>query len=60
MCTECGVVLDRDENSAVNILSRYFARLEPHTGDPVRCADVFTAIDTTHMAVPSINTFEHV
>jgi putative transposase len=30
-CTECGLVLDRDVNSAINILSRYFARLAPHT-----------------------------
>ena len=37
--------MDRDENSAVNILKRYLARLGPHTGDPVRCADVFTAIE---------------
>ena len=44
-CTECGLVLDRDENSAINILARYFARLGPHTGDPVRCADVFTATE---------------
>jgi len=49
-CTACGLVMDRDENSAVNILQRYFARLGPHTGEHVRCADVFTAI----------NTFEHV
>ena len=45
-CTICGLVMDRDENSAVNILKRYLARLGPHTGDPVGCADVFTAIDT--------------
>lgn len=45
VCTECGLVLDRDENSAVNILNRYVARLGPHTGDPVRCADVFTATE---------------
>ena len=49
-CTDCGLVMDRDENSAVNILERYFARLGPHTGEPVQCADVFTAI----------NTFKHV
>ena len=42
-CKKCGLVMDRDENSAHNILARFLARLEPHTGDPVRCADVFTA-----------------
>jgi putative transposase len=31
VCTECGLVMDRDENSAVNILTRYLARLGPHT-----------------------------
>ncbi len=43
--TICRLVMDRDENSAVNILQRYLARLGPHTGDPVRCAAVFTAIE---------------
>lgn len=38
-CTECGLVMGRDENSAINILNRYFARLGPYTGDPVRCAE---------------------
>ncbi len=52
-CGTCGLVMDRDENSAVNILRRYFARLGPHTGDPVRCADVFTAIE-------HVNTLEHI
>ena len=52
-CTECGLVMDRDENAAVNILNQYIARLEPHTGDPVRCADVFTAIN-------HVNTCEHI
>ena len=42
-CKNCGLVMDRDENSAHNILARFLARLGPHTGDPVRCADVFTA-----------------
>src|SRR5262249_24942783 len=42
----CGLVMDRDKNSAVNILQRFLARIGPHTGDPVRCADVFTAINT--------------
>jgi putative transposase len=44
-CGNCSLVLDRDENSAVNILRRFLARLGPYTGDPVRCADVFTAIE---------------
>ena len=45
-CTECGLVMDRDDNSAVNILTRYFARLGAHTERiSVRCADVFTAIE---------------
>ncbi len=44
-CTECGLVLDRDENSAINILARYLARRGPHVADATRCADVFTATD---------------
>ena len=43
--------MDRDENSAVNILKRFFARLGPRTERiSVRCADVFTAIE-------DVNTF---
>ncbi len=42
---DCGLIMDRDENSAHNILMRFLARLGPHTGDPVRCADGFTAIE---------------
>ena len=34
---DCRLVLDRDVNSAVNILQRFLARLGPHTGEPVRC-----------------------
>jgi putative transposase len=34
----CGLVMDRDENSAINIRERFLARLGPHTGQPVRCA----------------------
>ena len=30
-CTNCGLVMDRDDNSAVNILTRYLARRGPHT-----------------------------
>lgn len=29
-CVECGLVMDRDENSAVNILMRFFARQGPY------------------------------
>jgi putative transposase len=55
-CTnkQCRLVMDRDENSAVNILKRFFARLGPHTERiSVRCADVFTAIN-------NVDTFEHI
>lgn len=34
-CVECGLVRDRDENSAVNILARFLARRGPHT--PSEC-----------------------
>jgi len=30
-CEKCGLVMDRDENSAVNIYKRFLARLGPHT-----------------------------
>lgn len=30
-CVECGLVMDRDENSAVNILTRFLARRGPYT-----------------------------
>ena len=52
-CVECGLVMDRDDNSAINILMRFLARLGPHTGDPVWCAGVFTVTD-------NVNTFEHI
>jgi putative transposase len=34
-CTNCGLVMDRDENSAVNILMRFLARRGPHTSSGV-------------------------
>jgi putative transposase len=34
----CHVVMNRDENSAVNIRERFLARLGPHTEVSVRCA----------------------
>ena len=52
-CERCGLVMDRDENSAHNILERFLARLGPHVADATRCADVFTAID-------NVNTLEHI
>ena len=30
-CGNCGLVMDRDENSAVNLYQRFLARLGPHT-----------------------------
>ena len=30
-CTNCGMVMDRDEDSAINILQRFLAWLRPHT-----------------------------
>ena len=30
-CENCGLVMDRDDNSAVNILTRFLARRGPHT-----------------------------
>ncbi len=50
-CQNCGLVMDRDENSAINIYQRFLARLGPHTGDPVRCAGVFTAIENRRAEV---------
>jgi putative transposase len=32
-CPKCGLVMDRDENSAINILTRFLARRGPHTPD---------------------------
>ncbi|EFH88404.1 transposase, IS605 OrfB family [Ktedonobacter racemifer DSM 44963] len=41
-CAECGLVMDRDENSAVNILTRFFARRGPYTQARPEC-DVLQA-----------------
>ncbi|HEY7415404.1 MAG TPA: zinc ribbon domain-containing protein, partial [Ktedonobacteraceae bacterium] len=30
-CPNCGLVMDRDENSAINIHERFVAGLSPHT-----------------------------
>ena len=37
-CTNCGLVMDRDDNSAVNILTRFLARRGPYTS--FRACDV--------------------
>jgi putative transposase len=37
-CGTCGLVMDRDENSALNIRERFLARLGPHTEASMRCA----------------------
>ena len=50
---DCRLEMDRDENSAINILKRSLAWPRPHTGDPVRCADVFTVIE-------NVNPCEHI
>jgi putative transposase len=34
---DCGLVMDRDENSAINILQRFLARLGPHTSLEATC-----------------------
>ena len=36
-CGNCGLIMDRDENSAVHQLRRFLARLGPHTRKRVRC-----------------------
>jgi putative transposase len=45
-CGTCGLVMDRDENSAVNIRERYLARLGPRATEVASCADVFPTIYT--------------
>ncbi len=51
-CTVCGLVMDRDENSAHNILNRYLARLEPYT-QAIECdvlQDVVSDVASTGLA----------
>ena len=64
-CAECGLVMDRDDNSAVNLLMRFLARPGPHAGDLVRCADVFTAIKHRRAEISAsdqceLNTFDSI
>lgn len=51
-CPECGLVMDRDLNSAINILIRFLARLEPH-----RLAKVCGVLG---VSLQGIDTFTHV
>jgi putative transposase len=44
-CGTCGLVLDRDENAARNILRRFLARLGLSVVEATRYAAVFTATD---------------
>jgi putative transposase len=64
-CTNCGLVMDRDENSAVNILTRFFARLGPHTH--VECGVLQgTCVEVGIPAMPQpcevqqLSMFEHI
>jgi putative transposase len=53
-CVECGLVMDRDENSAVNILTRFLARLGPHT--PQECGVLHidqNSVGVTEMPCPT-------
>ncbi len=65
-CVECGLVMDRDENSAVNILTRFLARRGPSlsvlTGDVLQedssRGEVMEASYPTIMQ--QLNMFEHI
>jgi putative transposase len=64
-CVECGLVMDRDENSAVNILMRFLARREPHT--PVKkCGVLYATQDSVEVTkasckgqVQQLSMFQH-
>ncbi|GHO57826.1 hypothetical protein KSB_63010 [Ktedonobacter robiniae] len=45
-CAECGLDMDRDENSAHNILMRFLARRGPHTQTRPEC-DVLQATQSS-------------
>ncbi|MDQ6662005.1 MAG: RNA-guided endonuclease TnpB family protein, partial [Chloroflexota bacterium] len=50
-CTNCGLVMDRDENSAHNILTRFLAGQPPHT--PSECGVLQESrVDVGIMEVP--------
>jgi putative transposase len=64
-CVECGLVMDRDENSAVNILTRFLARRGPHT--PMECGVLHedqNGVEVMEASCPiqvqQLNMFEHI
>jgi putative transposase len=65
-CNECGLVMDRDDNSAVNILTRFLARLEPYTQAiecgvlQVSCLDVVGMESTQAGEMQQLSMFEHI
>ena len=64
--TDCRLEMDRDENSAVNILKRYFARRGPHASmemcgvlhDNAKSVEVMGA--SSPMVVQQLNMFGHI
>jgi len=54
-CKECGLIMDRDENSAVNILMRFLARLWATQG-----ADLPAVCGGFHRNGYVLHTFEHI
>ncbi len=64
-CTNCGLVMDRDENSAVNILTRFLAQRGPHT--PMECGVLHedqNGVEVMEASCPiqvqQLNMFEHI
>ena len=63
-CTNCGLVIDRDLNSAINILTRYIARRGPHTsfGTCGLLQEGRNSVDTTevscHVHMQQLNRIE--
>src|SRR5690348_15270360 len=45
-CENCGLVMDRDDNSAVNIYERFLARLGPHS---VECGVLYEQCSNQHV-----------
>src|SRR6266849_4884408 len=64
-CRNCGLVMDRDENSAVNILTRFLAQRGPHT--PMECGVLHedqNGVEVMEASCPiqvqQLNMFEHI